>query len=104
MVENMETKSRVDWQISGIQTFQYFTNEAWQKMKKVQDFWNPNVHWELPVLYSNPMCQAIFRAFPSKCDVLLVNWRENMHKYQFNCSTCESLIKASPIFVHVSFN
>jgi hypothetical protein len=71
-----------------------------QKMRELQNFWNPHVQWELPIYCSSPICKRIFRAFPMKCAELLKGWNDLLQIYQINCS-CGITTEISPSYAQV---
>ena len=46
--------------------------EVWhgEKIREIQDFWNPKVEWELPVICPNTKCRRAYCAFLIKCKSL----------------------------------
>ena len=70
------------------------------KMRELQNFWNPNAQWELPIYCSSPICHCVFWAFPTKCVEMLEGWDNDLQKYQITCS-CGTITETVPVFVKV---
>jgi hypothetical protein len=71
-----------------------------QRMRELQDFWNPNAEWESPIYCSSPTCRSVFRAFPTKCAELLEGWDDVLQKYRIKCS-CGTITETTPSFIQV---
>ena len=71
------------------------------KFREIQDFFNPEIEWEAPVICQNPECRHAYRAFPSKSKILLENWDEVLQRYEFPCSDCSSRICQPKIMMKV---
>lgn len=98
-------RQKLDWLGKSVDYTPPCISQMWhgKKMRKIQDFFNPNAQYELPIRCSGPICDSVFRTFPTKCTILQENWNEDLQKYQFSCPTCDTHIEVSPSFAKVSF-
>ncbi|MCO5580896.1 hypothetical protein L7F22_034769 [Adiantum nelumboides] len=61
-------------------------HEFWDgtKCKNFEDFWNPNSHFELPVICPNSECKQAYRAWPTPDNAL----QARSTKYKVLCKSC----------------
>ncbi|MCO5587093.1 hypothetical protein L7F22_041039 [Adiantum nelumboides] len=61
-------------------------HEFWDgtKCKNFEDFWNPNSHFELPVICPNSECKQAYRAWPTPDNAL----QAGSTKYKILCKSC----------------
>lgn len=66
--------------------------EFWDgsKCREVQDFWNPNAEYELPMVCGNPKCNKVYTTYPTSCfsEVLKRGWNEGTQEYELVCKQC----------------
>lgn len=96
-------RKRNDWMEKEVTYKPASISQFWhgKKMREVQNFWNPQMHWELPVRCSGPNCNSMFRAFPTKCIELQDAWNIDLEKYQFQCPHCGFYIDQTPSIIQV---
>ena len=70
------------------------------KIRELQNFWNPNVQWKLPIYCSSPIWHCVFRAFPTKYVEMLEGWDNDLQKYQITC-LCGTITETVTSFVKV---
>ncbi|MCO5605605.1 hypothetical protein L7F22_059788 [Adiantum nelumboides] len=61
-------------------------HEFWDgtKCKNFEDFWNPNSHFELPLICPNSECKQAYRAWPTPDNAL----QARSTKYKILCKSC----------------
>ena len=61
-----------------------------EKCRDLQEFWDLNATFELPIICDNPYCKRIYRAFSksSLVESLHDAWNEDEKQYRFICDKC----------------
>ena len=80
-------------------------NEFWdgEKTRIYQDFWNPHVRWEAPIICDNSKCQRAHKAFPKEvmCTAMQGGWNEEQQEYAFRCTKCGRELHSKRRFIQV---
>ena len=101
MLTMWKRENRERWLGKGIANPPNHIKEIWdgEKLCQYQDFWNPEVEWELPVSCGNEDCKMIFRAFPELCADLEGKYNCETRMYEFICSNCNTEISSPKVTV-----
>jgi hypothetical protein len=89
-------ENRVRWLGKGVENPPYYIQGFWdgKKLCQYQDFWNPEMEWELPMSCTNEECKLVFRAFLELCAELEGKYDYETRTYEFMCSNCNTQISS----------
>ncbi|MCO5609470.1 hypothetical protein L7F22_063697 [Adiantum nelumboides] len=75
-------------------------HEFWDgtKCKNFEDFWNPNSHFELPVICPNSECKQAYRAWPTPDNAL----QAGSTKYKILCKSCREEFECDKVLCKAS--